>query len=345
MAPRIMKVTRVTRLRQITKLGRLGWLALLLVALSLGNPGLGWAAERGHEKNEEQQWLGALVDRVIADTAAGRPMVVQVHAPLCEQSIIPCGNARLGDGESLRTNLYWATTAGFGRWFGRSGGGWKRVLEWREGETGDPEVLSVMVYRRTIATAAAWRKRGAPKSFTLYVVIHGWRGTAIDRALKAYARELAGLDERLVQLGAATTTARAATAATTSELELVRAGGGAHLVAYSGHNRLMDYPAAYAWPAPGSRPIGAIAVACHTASYMATQVSSAMRVPLLMTRDFLFANAAPVEGVILAFARGGGYAELRRAAAEAYAGVQKKETRRVFGAFTNPADRRWSKAK
>jgi hypothetical protein len=60
-----------------------------------------------------------------------------------------------------------------------------------------------------------------------------------------------------------------------------------------------------------------------------------------MTRDFLFANAAPLEAAVLAFARGGTYAAIRRDAAVAYAGVQKREVRRVAGAFTNPADRRW----
>lgn len=178
-----------------------------------------------------------------------------------------------------------------------------------------------------MSAPAAWRKRGAPKSFEVVVVICGWRGQAIDRALAAYARELSGLEERVIELPSG---------------DPVRAGGAAHLLAYSGHNRLMDVDA-YEWPAPGARAIGAIAVACLTADYMDRRVPAPTRVPLLMTRDFLFANAAPVEAVVLSFARGGGYREMRLAAAEAYAGVQKKENKRVFGAFTNPADPRWEK--
>ena len=59
-------------------------------------------------------WLGGLTDRVIADLAAGKPLVVEVHVPLCESSIIACGNAKLGDGDTPETNLYWSTTPGFG---------------------------------------------------------------------------------------------------------------------------------------------------------------------------------------------------------------------------------------
>nr|HPH67450.1 hypothetical protein [Kofleriaceae bacterium] len=129
------------------------------------------------------------------------------------------------------------------------------------------------------------------------------------------------------------------------ELELpdhrrLTTGGSAHIVAYSGHNRLMDVDA-FTWPAPSKHVIGAIAVACLTADYMEAPVPAPTRVPLLLTRDFLFANAAPVEATILAVATGQGFAAIRRDAAAAYALVQETSAKRVFGAFTNPADRRW----
>jgi len=255
---------------------------------------------------EEQAWLDRLTARVIEEVAAGEPLTVRVHVPLCDSSIIACGNAKLGDGDNLATNLYWATTPGFGRWFSRKGSAWKRV---RAEDPPDPDVLAVHVYRRTVAAPAGWRERGAPKQMPIEIEIFAWRGTAIDRALAAYAADLGD--------------------------------GAAHLVAWVGHNRLMDLEHELAWPAPAAEPTGMIAIACHTAAYMEGHVPAPTRVPLLLTRDYLFANAAPLEATVLAFATGGGYAELRKAAAAAYAGVQKREVRRVAGAFTNPADRRW----
>lgn len=254
-------------------------------------------------------WLTGLTDRVIADVAAGKPLVVEVHVPLCDNSIIRCGNAKLGNGDNPATNLYWATTPGFGRWFARKGGGWTEV-EVETKQTGDKDVLERRTYRRTIATPAAWRKRGAPKRYMLEVVIRAWRGSAIDRALAAYAADLSG------------------------------SGTSAQLVAFVGHNRLMDVDE-FAWPAPGRDVKGTIAIACATAPYMKTPVSAATRVPLLMTTDLLFANAAPLEASVLAFARGGSYSQIRRDAATAYAAVQKRPVQKVIGAFTNPGDRRW----
>jgi hypothetical protein len=278
------------------------------------------------EDGDADAWLAALTDRVTADLAAGKPLVVQIHAPLCEKTIIPCGNDRLGDGDNPRTNLYWSTSPGFGKWFARKGGGWNKLVDRAAGDTGDPDVLALHVYRRTMAAPASWRTRGAPARFDVYVVVFGWRGTAIDRALAAYARELSGLDARTIALDGTAT---------------VEAGGAAQLVAYSGHNRLMDVDS-FTWPAPAKAVTGAIAVACKTADYMQDEVPAPTRVPLLMTRDFLFANAAPVEAVVLAFARGGSYAKIRREAAAAYARVQERETAKVLYAFTNPGDRRWS---
>ncbi len=60
-----------------------------------------------------------------------------------------------------------------------------------------------------------------------------------------------------------------------------------------------------------------------------------------MTSDLLFANAAPLEAAVLAFATGGGYAQIRTDATAAYAGVQNETFKHVWGVFTNPSDRRW----
>ena len=294
--------------------------AALAVALALAG-----AASPAAAAPAEDEWLDGLSARIAADLAAGKPLVAEVHVPLCDSSLIDCGNAKLGDGDSLATNLYWATTPGFGVWFARAGGGWKRVL--RQQPTGDADILQVDVYRRTLATPAAWRKRGAPARFELDVVIHAWRGKAIDRALAAYAAEVSGGGARTLKLDDGTT---------------LEAGGAAQLVSWVGHNRLMDLDR-YTWPAHGKDTKGTIFIACHTARYIEDTVVGPTRVPLLATRDFLFSNAAPFEAALLAFASGASYARLREVATTAYADVQKQPAAKLGGIFSNPADRRWKK--
>ena len=222
--------------------------ALLLVASSVG--------ARAAPSAEATAWFDGLDARVAADLAAGKPLVVQVHVPLCEGTIIACGNAKLGDGDNPRTNLYWATTEGFLGWFGRKGSGWKSALVATGDAIGEPDVLDLRVWRREVATPARWRAAGAPKRVTVYVVAQAWRGTAIDRALGRYAEDLYGAHTQAITLADGTTLA---------------AGGDAHVVAYVGHNRLMDL-ATFDWRAIAAsgddRSRGVIAIACHTAPYM-----------------------------------------------------------------------------
>src|SRR5581483_5447506 len=78
-------------------------------------------------QREAEAWLDGLYDRVAADNKAGRPLVFQVHVALCDSTIIRCGGHGLGDGESLKTNLYWASSGGFVGWFRRRGSPWTEV--------------------------------------------------------------------------------------------------------------------------------------------------------------------------------------------------------------------------
>src|SRR5262249_43815920 len=190
------------------------------------------------------QWLGGLTDRVVGDLPAGKPLVVEGPGPVCSNEIIRCGNPKLGDGDSPDTNLYWSTTPGFGEWFARRHSGWKRVLVQKAGQTDDKDVLAVHVYRRTVDAPASWRKRGVPARYELDIVVHAWRGSAIDRALATYAAEVSGSGTRKLVL---------------DDNTAIDGGGAAQIVAWVGHNRLMDLER-FEWPKPSAAVRGAIAI-------------------------------------------------------------------------------------
>lgn len=316
--------------------------ALLVAAVATGlAPAPAGADTPAAPSTDEAAWLAGLQQRIIADLAAGRPLVIQVHVPLCDSSIIRCGGHGLGDGDDPERNLYWATSEGFLGWFGRSdrrrgrNPAWRLVLDGDGATVGLPDVLDVRVWRRAVPASAAWRAAGAPAQVPVFVVAYAWRGTAIDAGLAAYARDLYGDRARPLRLADGTT---------------IATGGAAQLVAYVGHNRLMDL-AGYDWArAGGGADVsttgprkGTIAIACHTAAYMKHDVPAPRRVPLVMTADFLMASAPTLDGAVTAFAAGGDYRAIRRGAAQGYADGSGKPLGRVQGAFTNPSDRRWRK--
>jgi hypothetical protein len=281
-------------------------------------------AARAQTSSVAESWLSSLHDEMAPELAAGRPLVVQVHVPLCDNDVLRCGRGRLGDGEDPDGNLYWATSGGFRGWFGRKGSPW-RLVHRQSGPQAD--VIEVRVWRRTVSPGAALRARGVKKPVPVYVVAYAWRGESIERAMKAYAGDLFGGPARRIALPGG---------------EVLAAGGAARLVAFVGHNGWMDV-SDFAWPrAARSAPRKAtIAVACITEDYLVPAVPAERRVPLLFTRSLLFAGAHAFEGAVSAFAEGQSLAAIRESAVRAYAAGQKKSLPRVRAAFTNPADRKW----
>jgi hypothetical protein len=281
----------------------------------------------------EDGWLRDLQADVRADIAAGKPIVVQVHVPLCDNSVIRCGGRGLGDGDSLARNLYWATTEGLAGWMGRRDSGWS--LEHREtGEAiHEPDVLEVRVWRRLVDLPPAWRAPGMPAKFVVRLVGFAWRGTAIDHALSSYLADLYRNQPRVVRWREADG----------RSVEVV-AGGAARIVAWAGHNRLMDVAADWSGLAKteqlGFRK-GTLAIACYSADYLRPMVPAPTRVPLLMTASFVMASSAALERGVMAFLAGGDFTAIRAGGAAGYAEGQQRPVEKVRRGFTNPSDPRW----
>jgi hypothetical protein len=174
-----------------------------------------------------------------------------------------------------------------------------------------------------------------PARFTVRVVGYAWRGTAIDAALSAYLSDLFRNRARTLSLPAAGTPG--------PEIN-VEAGGAARIVAWVGHNRLMDVAADWnELRRTQDRQFrkGTLAIGCYSASYLRPGVPAPTRVPLLMTASLIMASSAALEGGVMAFVSGGDLAAIRDAGAAGYAKGQHRPVAQVRSGFTNPSDRRW----
>ena len=76
-----------------------------------------------------------------------------------------------------------------------------------------------------------------------------------------------------------------------------------------------------------------MAIACLTREYLAAALAAPTRVPLLLTRDLLFAGSHALEGAIDALAAGGTAEEIRKRATQAYADGERKPIGRVRRLF------------
>lgn len=281
-----------------------------------------------------ETWLRELQADVRADIAAGKPIVVQVHVALCDNAVIRCGGAGRGDGNDLRRNLYWATSEGLVGWMNRRGSGWTPELRTDGAAIGEPEVLEIRSWRRTLPLPGAWAGPGMPATFAVHVVGFAWRGSAIDHALADYLGDLYTDRARFLAIR------DPASGRGTS----IAAGGGARLVAWVGHNRLMDRAPDWRGLARAEKTDvrkGALAIACYSASYLRAPLAAPTRVPLLMTASLVMASSAALETAVRAFLEGGDLAAIREAGAAGYAEGQGRPLARLRRAFTNPSDGRW----
>jgi hypothetical protein len=189
-------------------------LAYALLALGMSSRGVG------------------LSDRVVADAASSRPLVVHVFVALCDnqyQGIVPVP-ARLGNGRDPAGNLYWGARYGVLTYFDRAAG-WKR-------EPYAGRRPSGVLDRAVFSTTA----RGT----RLVLVADAWEGSQIARTTRAFLEAASGRGHETVAVGG----------------EQIEAGGRSHLVVLLGHNGLMDFRPPVLDQGEGQPARGAVVLAC-----------------------------------------------------------------------------------
>ncbi|MBI4952768.1 MAG: hypothetical protein HY908_12105 [Myxococcales bacterium] len=305
--------------------------ALVALALVLA-PGVAAAAP----PSSAPPWLDA---RGAAELGAGRPLVVLVVVPLCDERLIACGSRAFGDPVRLATNLYWGALYGARRFFERSTSAYRPVsrftapvapaTEPRPAELGawlasgapapgEDAVLERAIYRREV-DAAPFGLAGGGRVEQI-VVLEAVRGDAIDAALaRFYALAEGGGTVAFEDAGRV-------------RRERV------HVAGYAGHNRLMD---GVALPASAGRTPGAalpsFVLACASEPYFAAPLASAGSRALLLTRTLMAPEGYVIEATVDALGRGAAEPEIRAAAVAAYARWQSLAPAVAESVFARPA--------
>jgi hypothetical protein len=248
--------------------------------------------------------------RVDRDVAQGRPVVVHVVVALCDnvhQGIVPVSGS-LGNGQSPRTNLYWGAAFGLRSYLSRRGGYELVAGEW----TTPASVLDKVVLHKRVT-------RGGHK-VDVFVVAEAWDGRSIKDAVRRFLRIAAGHDPAGVEVSGISAP--------------LRAGGDAALVAFVGHNGLMDFAAPIR---PSARadapPRSSIVLACASEPFFLGLLREGGSHPLLLTTGLMAPEAYTLDAAVVAFAAKSTPSEVEEAAAVAYDSFQhcgRKAALRLF---------------
>lgn len=214
--------------------------------------------------------------------------VAHVFVALCDnvnQGIVPVP-AHLGDGESPASNLYWGAAFGVKTFFKKSKD-WRLVAEARNPRAG---VLERVVFRH--------------RTLDAYLVADAYRGSEIKACTLDFLSAAAGAPGETLDLDLGDARARVHTA------------GGAGLVAYVGHDGLMDFTLPATPRRRDETERDAVVLACASRQYFAAPLRATGARPLLWTTNLMAPEAYVLDAALAGWlARESGEGVRARAAA------------------------------
>ena len=229
---------------------------------------------------------------------------IHVFVALCDnesQGIVPVGE-KIGNGDDPESNLYWGCSDGLKSYFSRSSK-WKLISKESD--------LSLLILRRYVF------EHQATKSV---LVADAYRGKEIRTCLEHFLRASEGLFESAIEVK--------------GKGEL-RFGGDADLIAYIGHNGLMEHDIAVKKSDAEQVERDAVVLACVSHSYFGRRLKAAGARPVLMTDQLMYPGWFALHEGLEAWFKGGSRKEIREGAAKAMAKNQKISVKAARGIFTD----------
>lgn len=239
--------------------------------------------------------LAVLLTGSLAAAQASPPRTVHVFVALADnqhQGIIPVA-ARLGNGEDAERNLYWGSAYGVKTFFSRSAE-WKRLQ-------------CEPVPKREILERCVFRHRTA----NVYLVADAYRGMEIKQAILDFLDAASG-DHRQ--------TVRSETGLAAEELPI---GGGANLLAYIGHDGLMDFQLPRVPQQKDRAHRDVVVLACASKQFFANAIKATGAYPLLWTTGLMAPETYTLKSLLDGWIPGEDNEQIRNRAAGAYDKYQK----------------------
>lgn len=227
--------------------------------------------------------------------------VIHVFVALADnvnQGIVPV-SATLGNGDNAKTNLYWGAAFGIRTFFSRNRD-WELLSV-----TPDP---SARIIERCI-----FKHRRA----SLLLVADAYRGKEIAQTTMDFLEAAAGKPGEQLKAG---------------DVQF-HTGGSANLVAYIGHNGLMDFQLNSHPQRRDDRQRRAIILACASKQYFSPALEQSGATPLLWTTNLMAPEAYVLSAAIDGWIKKESDEQIRLRAADAYHKYQKcgvRAARRLF---------------
>ncbi len=227
--------------------------------------------------------------------AQSAPRTIHVFVALADnrnQGIVPVA-AVLGNGEDPARNLYWGSAYGVKTYFARSAD-WQMIAS---GQKPRPEVLERCIFKH--------------RTQDVYLIADAYRGSKIQQTILDFLEAAAGGETEAIPVKSGTQTLT------------LNGRGGADLVAYAGHDGLMDFQLPILPQSKSAKRREAIVLACISKSYFAAPLRATGATPLIWTTGLMAPEAYTLKSAIDGWIVHESSDQIRERAAAAYDRYQK----------------------
>lgn len=234
--------------------------------------------------------------------AAAEPKTIHVYVALCDnvhQGIVPVPKT-LGNGQDPKNNLYWGAMYGIKSFFRYKAEEWQLV---EVEKSANPKILERALFKH--------------KTQDCYLLAEAYDGEYIKACTEDFLLAANQQGEVLVNAGS----------------QVLKFGGKANLLAYVGHDGLMDFGVSLIYMPINSLPKEVVVLACISNSYFGPELQEAQASGVVLTTALMAPEAYTLKAVIDGWLKYESKSQLVERAAQAYNTYQKcgiNGARRLF---------------
>jgi hypothetical protein len=215
---------------------------------------------------------------------------IHIFVALCDnkyQGIVPVPSA-IGNGQDPNSNLYWGCANGIRTYF-------KKSKEWKfiKGEKLDAIRMERLLFKHV--------------SKNYYLVADAYDGRYIKQTTIDFLNSCAGRTKEIIKVNQTT----------------IGINGNAKMLAYIGHDGLMDFNLTDTFASIDGKRRDAIILACISKKYFAAHLLSTKAIPVLWTTGLMCPEAYTLHDALSSYVAGANNKEVRAKAALAYNRFQK----------------------
>lgn len=216
--------------------------------------------------------------------------VIHVFVALCDnkyQGIVPVP-PKIGNGQDPETNLYWGCDYGVRSYF-------KKSKEWQlvKSQKAPKKIMERLVFKH--------------RTQNVYLVADAWDGQAIEKTTEDFLFSCSGQLKDTIHYNK----------------QIIGIGGNAQLLAYIGHDGLMDFGLPNEFKNIDGKTRDCIILACISRKYFGRFIEQAKANPLVWTTGLMCPEAYTLHDAITGYIKNEPQESVRSRAIAAYVKYQK----------------------